>query len=467
MYLNRYQYSIIVFLSIPILLNGAISQEYSNKLSKEERNQIITKAGDLLINNYVSADLGVKCAEYLKKQLQTGVYDRITHPREFVKKLNSDLIKIHEDKHVRVQYISSDQEKLQQQNPIVAKMLDISEKALDNYGLREVKVIDGNVGYVDIRSFEPVELAGSKVSSVMDILKDSDALIIDLRENRGGNPAMVQYICSYFFDQPILLNSFYWRRGDYVEEFWTLSNISGKKRPKVPIFILTSGSTFSAGEEFAYDLQALKRATIIGETTAGGANPGITFRINQRFSIFLPTGRAINPITGTNWEGFGVEPDIRIEAEGAVAVAIDKARQAANIFRANKNEAKVDYFIELSEKLNDAEKMFTNGNIDSADSLVLKEIIKGLDLDFINEYGINMLAYNYLYKDKINVSFILLKININQFPKSFNAYDSLAEAYLKIGDTENAIKNCRISLQLNPQNQNAKMNLGKLGIKLP
>ena len=159
----------------------------------------------------------------------------------------------------------------------------------------------------------------------MNFLANADAIIFDMRQNGGGHPGLIQYICSYLFDAPTHLNSLYWRQGDRTEEFWTLDDVPGPKMPDVPVFVLTSSYTFSGAEEFSYNLQTRERATLVGETTGGGANPGGRMPVNQRFGIFIPTGRAINPITGTNWEGIGVVPDIAVDADEAYDTALAMA----------------------------------------------------------------------------------------------------------------------------------------------
>jgi C-terminal processing protease CtpA/Prc len=161
----------------------------------------------------------------------------------------------------------------------------------------------------------------------MNFLAHSDALIFDLRESAGGgDPSTVVFLSSYLFgSEPAHLNDLYWREGNRTHQYWTLTYVPGRRYVGKPVYILTSKRTFSAGEEFAYNLQALKRATIIGETTGGGANPGDEFRINDHFEVFVPTGRAINPVTKTNWEGTGVRPDI----EAPKAQALKTAHLAA------------------------------------------------------------------------------------------------------------------------------------------
>ena len=159
----------------------------------------------------------------------------------------------------------------------------------------------------------------------MNFLGNVDAIIFDLRDNGGGDPKMVALISTYLFDQPTHLNDIYNRKEDATTQFWTLPYVPGKRLAGKPVFVLTSKYTFSAAEEFAYNLKNLKRGTIIGETTGGGAHPVSGQRIDDHFMIGVPSGRAVNPISKTNWEGTGVEPDIKVPANQALEVAKEKA----------------------------------------------------------------------------------------------------------------------------------------------
>jgi C-terminal processing protease CtpA/Prc len=133
---------------------------------------------------------------------------------------------------------------------------------------------------------------------------------------------MIGLITSYLFDDRVHLNDFYYRERDEMQQFWTWPFVQGRRFGKSkPVYILTSNRTFSAAEEFTYNLKHLKRATIVGETTGGGAHPGGPRRINDHFSVWVPSGRAINPVTKTNWEGTGIEPDIKVEAKQALKAA--------------------------------------------------------------------------------------------------------------------------------------------------
>src|SRR5260370_19281796 len=155
----------------------------------------------------------------------------------------------------------------------------------------------------------------------MSFLANVDAIIFDLRENGGGAPKMVAMISSYLFDKPTHLNDLYNRKDDFATQYWTLPYVPGTMLADKPAFVLTSKSTFSGAEEFTYNLKNLKRATIVGETTGGGAHPVSGQRIDDHFMIGVPFARAVNPITKTNWEGTGVEPDVKVPAADALATA--------------------------------------------------------------------------------------------------------------------------------------------------
>ena len=202
----------------------------------------------------------------------------------------------------------------------------IERNRLNNFGFNEVKILDGNIGYLDLRLFHNPSYAGETAVAALSFLSNSDALIIDLRKNGGGHASMVQLISSYLFGaEPIHLNSFYWRKSDKEEQTWTLPYVPGKRFPNIPVYILTSNFTFSAAEEFSYNLKNLKRATLIGETTGGGAHPGSPQIATDRFEVWVPLGKAINPITKTYWEGSGVAPHIVEEQALALNTAYKEA----------------------------------------------------------------------------------------------------------------------------------------------
>jgi thiol-disulfide isomerase/thioredoxin len=199
--------------------------------------------------------------------------------------------------------------------------------AAANHAFRKVEVLEGNVGYVRFDGFNEGPEAEATAAAALAFLANADALVFDLRFNGGGSPAMIRFITSYLFDQRTHLNDMVDRTGKIVEEFWTLEEIPGRRfRNDLPVYVLTSANTFSGAEEFAYNLKALGRGTIVGEKTGGGAHPTAVERLDGRFVISVPFMRAMNPITKTNWEQKGVEPDLAVAAEAALDRALAEAR---------------------------------------------------------------------------------------------------------------------------------------------
>ncbi|WP_177186649.1 S41 family peptidase [Paenibacillus sp. CF384] len=216
--------------------------------------------------------------------------------------------------------------KLAEDKPTLNEELRKQELAFDNYGFYKVERLQGNIGYLDLHALAPPELAGETAVSAMNFLANTSGMIIDLRQCGGWSPYMVTFLSSYLLSEtPVHLNDFYWRYADVTQSFWSTPYVSGKRfGPHKPVFVLTSKQTFSASEEFAYDLQAIERATVVGEITGGGAHPGEVHRLNHYFEVFIPKGRAINPVTKSNWEGTGVIPDIEVSQEQAFDIAYDR-----------------------------------------------------------------------------------------------------------------------------------------------
>lgn len=290
------------------------------------KTQTVNKIAKMLKENYVFPEKAKTMGAYLKSQLSSGAYENITEPMKFAETLTSDLQSISKDKHLRVRFSPEDAKRMLEEeknggDPGDEKQFNEMLKK-ENYGFRKVERLSGNIGYVDFRNFASPQYSKEVVADVMGFLSNTEAIIFDMRFNGGGDPAGVQLICSYLFgDTPVHLNDLYYRPSDETEEFWTLRKVDGKKMPDIPVYILTSSFTFSGAEEFTYNLKNLKRATIIGETTGGGAHPGGVNPVNKQFLIFIPVGRAISPITKTNWEGTGVTPDISVKSELALEQA--------------------------------------------------------------------------------------------------------------------------------------------------
>jgi hypothetical protein len=291
--------------------------------------EIVHNLSEKLKACYVFPEIAGIICERLYQHLEDGEYADIGPGESLALALTEHLQSVNHDEHLWVRWYPEplpDHEgsMLQSQE----RLVEYRQKAkLDNYGLHKVERLPGNVGYIDIRYFyRPSWGSGDTAAAAMNFLANMDALIFDLRKCRGGNPGMVALISSYLFDgEPVHLNSLYWREEDLTQQYWTLPYVPGRRFGYKPVYVLTSKDTFSAGEEFAYNLKTRQRAALVGETTGGGAHPGSPYRLHPHLEVFIPRGRAINPITKQNWEGIGVVPDISILGEQALKAAYGMA----------------------------------------------------------------------------------------------------------------------------------------------
>ncbi len=295
-----------------------------NKSSDTE--SLIAELAQEIRDNYVFPELGQKTADFLLKRSDEGAYDGLDK-QQLSMQVTQDLREMTHDLHFGFRALPEDW--APQSESDGSELADPRRNTSPN-GFMRVERLNGNIGYLELEGFMEIESARDNANAAMQLLAGSSALIIDLRQNGGGHPGTVQLLSSYLFDpnEPVHLNSLYFRPSDETTEFWTHDNIQVENAmPDVPVYVLTSGRTFSAAEEFSYNLQCLDRATIIGETTGGGAHPVDGFIISDQFVANIPVGRAINPITKTNWEGVGVVPDITVAAPDALDAAIGQALQ--------------------------------------------------------------------------------------------------------------------------------------------
>jgi len=294
--------------------------------------EIVTKALELLRANYVFPEQAGQAATAIEARLEAGEYDDLDEIT-LTERLTRDLQEITGDRHLRVvfgggpgprrQRIGEPEEPKDHE----ARRLAMRRMGrLDNFGIRQVERLDGNVGYLDVRRVAVPANAGPAIGAAMELVAGTYALIIDLRHNGGGAPEGVVFWCSYLLDErPTHLNDIFHADTGETRQFWALPYVPGTRYLDRPVFVLISGRTFSGGEDFAYTLQALGRATVVGETTGGGAHPTRGFPISAAVHIGIPFARSVNPVTGTNWQGTGVVPDVPADAERAYDVAYARA----------------------------------------------------------------------------------------------------------------------------------------------
>ncbi len=289
------------------------------------RTKVVKEISRLARAKYVHPEMGEKIAGQLVKNLEHGKYDGLNNEQELAAHLTIDLREVSNDMHWYVAYdpdrapaeVDPEHEKNKAR---FASYLEYQRR--NNFGFEKVERLKGNVGYIDLRSFQPSEYGGDTAAAAMSFVANSDALIFDLRHNNGGYPSMVQLIISYLIDvKPVMINTFYYRPTNDTQQFWTFPHVPGRRMPDIPVYVLTSKETGSGAEEFAYDLKVMQRATLIGETTLGSAHPFCKEIVCKVFAVHLPYGKPINPITGTNWEATGVEPHIVVPAADALKTA--------------------------------------------------------------------------------------------------------------------------------------------------
>ncbi|MDH4198240.1 MAG: S41 family peptidase, partial [Candidatus Aminicenantes bacterium] len=326
--------SLLIFAVALVLPAGFGQAAQAPTLDAAKKQAIVDEISTLLNKNYVFAETAAKMEERVRGRLKNGDYDKYAGVAEFAQAVSQDLLAVSKDRHLGFAYNPGAAENIRRLNSQSeeearkARERQLQGLRRNNFGFRKVERLDGNIGYLDFRMFAAPDQAGPTAIAAMNFLAYCDAIIVDLRQNGGGDPAQIQLISTYFFDEPVHLNDLYARAADRTENYWTLPYVPGPKAVGADLYILTSARTFSGAEEFTYNMKNLKRATVIGETTGGGAHPTGARIVQHDFILRVPFARAINPISKTNWEGTGVTPDIQVPAadafDRAYAMAVEK-----------------------------------------------------------------------------------------------------------------------------------------------
>jgi hypothetical protein len=307
-------------------------------LTNGEKKAVVDSLCKLLDAYYIYPTVGTKMASFLSHQLSQGSYDTLSDPQSLAIQLGKDLLSISHDEHFNIVFdpawVSRQRDAISKKDSLNLLSLDSSQSAQRNFGFAEVRILPGNLGYLNLTNFDNPRYAGETAAAAMQLLCHTNALIIDLRNNGGGYSTMVQLLASYLFDvEPVHIVDIYSREGSHPgdntankqpgnsTQDWTLPYVPGHRLSNTAVYILTNHQTFSAAESFSYFLKNRKRATIVGETTGGGAHPVDLKIITDRFYIFMPTERPVDPITGTDWEGVGVKPDVEVPAKDAFLTA--------------------------------------------------------------------------------------------------------------------------------------------------
>lgn len=305
---------------------GAVPGEADTPLDAATRSAVIESLAVAVQQRYVFADKGAQLAKLLRQRHARHEYDRITSQREFADSLLAHMQAFTHDRHMRVHYRATPfpKQREDQGPPPADEIRRITEEQRRlNFGFEKVQRLAGNVGYLDLRMFSGLTEAQPVAVAAMNFLANCDAVIVDLRRNGGGDPSLLQTVLTYFVEDGdrLHINDFYLRQGDRTEQFYTSAYVPGPRLHGKPLYVLVSGLTGSCAEEFAYDVQTHELGTLVGATTAGAANPGGMFPLSDHLAAFIATGRAINPVTHTNWEGVGVKPDVPVAPGDALREA--------------------------------------------------------------------------------------------------------------------------------------------------
>ncbi|MCT4698705.1 S41 family peptidase [Tenacibaculum haliotis] len=368
-----------------------------------------------LLASYINLDLAKEMSAMIISNSKK--YKSISNQKEFSTVITKDLQKVSKDLHLKVNFepkritqskrIMPANIKLKRDKMMAMKMAEI------NFGFTETKVLNGNIGYLNLRMFADMNYAKETATAAMSFLKNTNAIIIDLRNNGGGVPNMMQLLSSYFTGKkPVLLSNFYERKTNNKTQLFTLESIDGKRRTNTPLYILTSKKTFSAAEAFTYTLKHLNKAIVVGETTRGGANRTKRVNLNNNFTISIPYIEATHPVTKTNWEGKGVKPTIKSTKKDAFIIAY----------------------------------------IDALD-----KTIKRNKNNILNKVG-----YTYLQEKNVDLAIKVFQKSTKLFPKDANSWDSLGEAYFYKKDKENALLAYKKAFELDASSVSAKKMIQKL-----
>lgn len=407
----------MILLALFLIVQNAMAQDSKRLLDTKEKKAIISAIKTHIEKSYIDLDLSKRMMIELDKNLKSSKYQKITSPVEFSKTLTEDLQSISKDLHLKVRF---ETEHIARENNVISQEAQLEmekrmalQMAEINYGFKEVKILEGNIGYLNLNQFADIKFAEQTAAAAMNFLSNTSAVIIDLRANGGGVPSMMQLLSSYFFDEkPVLLSDFYERETNEKTQLYSFENVKGKRSADKPLYILTSKHTFSAAEAFAYTLKHLDRATVVGEITKGGANRTKRINVDNGFIISVPYLQPINPVTKTNWEAKGVQPNIETSEKDAFVYAyIDAVKKT---MKKNKSNA------------------------------------------------LNKMGYAFLQDKQIDNAMIVFQENVKLFPNDSNSWDSLGEAHFVNQDKANALKAYKKSLELDSGSESAKAMIQKL-----
>lgn len=294
----------------------------NTSLSPTERAASIDGITRILNEQYVFPEIALKVSALLQQQQQSGALADITTQAQFVEKVGALLRQYSGDGHLNLALIA-------EQGGVSHRLIETEERKINNFAFEQARILPGNVGYLKLHKFWQAEEAHKIGHAALVFLSHSDHIVIYLRDSGGGSPQLVQYLISHFVPEGTVLWDLLDRNGKSTEQIRSLAVPDSELLKTKPLYILQSEGLISAGEFFSYTLQQLGRAVVIGETSAGLAHYTGAAQVNDWLFVRIPMFRPINPVTGTNFEGVGVEPNIRINSEMAFYTALRMANKGS------------------------------------------------------------------------------------------------------------------------------------------
>ena len=295
----------------------------TDSLDGSERKRVISSVAENLKQHYVDRAAGQRLADMFLAREKRGEYDDISDRATLAGVITQELRLATGDRHLTLDHFASPLPQQPAAQSTESSALYRENMKQQNCTIEKVELLPRNIGYLKFNSFPDLEICRVSLMAAMTYVNHADAVIFDLRDNRGGQPAMVQFVGSYLFDHP---EYWYNPREATTADSWTQSPVTGSELAGKPVFLLTSRATASGAEQFCYDLKMLKRATLIGETTAGAAHAGVFHRLDDHFGMGIPEVKAINPYSSSDWAEVGVEPDVKVSASNARDVALKLVR---------------------------------------------------------------------------------------------------------------------------------------------
>lgn len=286
--------------------------------------EIVERALGRITAGYVFPDMAERVDAAIRRRLAAGEYADLDGPA-LCRTVTGHLQEVCPDKHLRLLWTDLPQS-LEPQDEDEGRAAFLARLRAENQGVRRVEHRDGNVGLIELGLIADAAGGARAIGAAMQLVADSTALVLDLRTCLGGSPEGAAMWCSYFFgDDQVHLNDIYDRTSGVTRQYWTTAHLPAPRYTDRPVYVLTSSTTFSGGEDVAYTLQAQGRAVVIGETTRGGAHPTARYAVTAHVQVTVPVARSINTVTGTNWEGVGVLPDVPVPADRALDTALAAA----------------------------------------------------------------------------------------------------------------------------------------------